>query len=434
MNNIYNNTENDVDLNSFSDEEISKMTEDSIKDLVKKNQDNQDNQDKENEENNNNSEQVINTEASQETQDSPNDESGTDTPNESKEASTDAIDPFKGESTNEDNTKLDNSSVDDINKDNSNSESTQTSDKTNEINNIDLNEYNTALGFMNKITTPFKADGKEFTVKSPEDAIRLMQMGVNYNRKMQELNILRAKNKVLEDNGIDDEKLNVLIDIAKGNKEAIVKLAKDNEIDLLDLDLDEEEADKYIANDYSPDLKAIAFEDSLKQASSTEAGQLIISDIENYWDDNSKGSLYENPNILDILTEQKNNGIYDTIMNEVIYQNNLGNLNGMSFLEAYQQIGSILDQQGVLNKNTPNANNTNQNNLQTNINNRNNTANNNQNTGFNNTDNQNNQNDNLNAVSIPRKSPVIANTETPNEVKDYSNISDEEFLALSIPG
>jgi len=48
--------------------------------------------------------------------------------------------------------------------------------------------------FFKKVSAPFKADGKDVQVRTPEEAVRLMQMGVNYSKRMKEMKPLRAMN------------------------------------------------------------------------------------------------------------------------------------------------------------------------------------------------------------------------------------------------
>ena len=60
----------------------------------------------------------------------------------------------------------------------------------------------------NKIMAPFKANGKMIELRSPEEAVSLMQMGANYTRKMQELQPHRKTLLMLQDNNLlDAEKL-----------------------------------------------------------------------------------------------------------------------------------------------------------------------------------------------------------------------------------
>ena len=87
-----------------------------------------------------------------------------------------------------------------------------------------------------KLTAPFKANGREIQVTSVEDAVSLMQMGANYNKKMAALKPNLKLMKLLENNGLlNEEKLSYLIDLEKKNPEAISKLVKDSGVDPLDI-------------------------------------------------------------------------------------------------------------------------------------------------------------------------------------------------------
>lgn len=89
-----------------------------------------------------------------------------------------------------------------------------------------------------QITAPFKANGREMKVESPEEAVRLMQQGANYVKKMQALKPHLKMVRMLENNGLLDEgRLNFLIDVSRKDPGAIKKLLKDANIDPMDLDL-----------------------------------------------------------------------------------------------------------------------------------------------------------------------------------------------------
>ena len=98
-----------------------------------------------------------------------------------------------------------------------------TSSETNEEIKVDYKaEYD-------RLVAPFKANGREITVKSVDDAIALMQMGANYNKKMSALKPNLKLMKLLENNGLLDEtKIGFLIDLEKKNPDAINKLIKDS--------------------------------------------------------------------------------------------------------------------------------------------------------------------------------------------------------------
>jgi hypothetical protein len=218
---------------------------------------------------------------------------------------------------------------------------------------MDTAQVDAALGFYSKITAPFKADGRDFTVRSPEDAIRLMQQGVNYSRRMQEIKPMKQLNRMLSDQGLDDpNKLNFLIDLAKGDKGAITQLLKSHKID--PMDLDPENHSGYQANNYAGNPQSNEFREALDVAVASPEGAALVTHIHESWDDVSKRKLRENPGILGNLTEMKAAGVYDKVVEELNYQRSIGYLQGIPFLQAFDQVGEAMKNAGVFNQPQPN--------------------------------------------------------------------------------
>lgn len=218
---------------------------------------------------------------------------------------------------------------------------------------MDTTKMDEAIGFYQQLTAPFKADGKDFTVRSAEDAIRLMQQGVNYSRRMQEIKPMKQLNRMLADQGLNDpNKLNFLIDLSKGDVGAITKLLKTHNIDPMDLDTEKESG--YQANNYAGNPQTNAFREALDMTVSTPEGASLITHIHESWDDASKAKLRENPSILGNLNEMKVAGVYDKVVEELNYQRSIGYLQGVPFLQAFDQVGNAMKQAGVFNK--PQAN------------------------------------------------------------------------------
>lgn len=203
-----------------------------------------------------------------------------------------------------------------------------------------------ALDFFKKVSTPFKADGKDIQVRTPEDVIRLMQMGVNYSRRMQEMKPLRAMDNMLKAHGLNDpEKLNFLIDLSKGKPEAIQKLLKEKKIDPIDLDVSKDTG--YKATNYQADPKDVAFQEAIDNTISTEVGKSLIKDINATWDKESKEFLREEPSTFQNLLEQKQTGVYGKIKTELDYQRTMGYLTDVPFIQAYHQVGAAMQKAGV---------------------------------------------------------------------------------------
>lgn len=195
---------------------------------------------------------------------------------------------------------------------------------------------------------PIKANGKEIQLQSVDEAIRLIQMGANYTKKLQQLQPNLKLLKMMENNGLLDEgKLSYLIDLDKKNPAAIQKLLRDSGVDPLDIDTRAEPS--YQPGNYKVSDEQMAFSTTLEEVSSDPAGAQVVVAINRTWDQASKQEVFKDPNILRILTEQKHNGIYDKITSEMERRRVLGQLpTTMPFLNAYMSVGRELDQRGEL--------------------------------------------------------------------------------------
>lgn len=201
----------------------------------------------------------------------------------------------------------------------------------------------TALGDLyNQIMTPFKANGKLIELKSPAEAISLMQMGANYTRKLQDIQPHRKMLMMLENNGLLDEgKLSFLIDLDKKDPEAIKKLVKESGIDPLDIDLDKV---TYRPGDHSVSNDEATFRSTMADLIKSEpTGQETVTEIYENWDDASKEVLWKQPELMTTIHEQRENGIYATITAEVDRLTTLGQIPpNTPFLQAYKAVGDHL--------------------------------------------------------------------------------------------
>ena len=197
-------------------------------------------------------------------------------------------------------------------------------------------------GFYDQVMKPFKANGREIQLRTPEEAIRLMQMGAGYGRKLQDMQPHLKTLRMLEKNNLlDQKKLGFLIDINSKNPEAIKKLIKDSGIDPLDLNMDDNA--NYRPTDHSVSDNEVAFAEALKDVSSQPGGRDTIQHINSTWDQKSKDFLWGNPEVLAVIQDQRANGIYDAIAAEIDRKKMLGEIAPtVPFLEAYKIAGDAL--------------------------------------------------------------------------------------------
>lgn len=202
-------------------------------------------------------------------------------------------------------------------------------------------------GFYKKVMAPFKANGKMISLRNPEEAIKLMQQGANFTKKMQTIAPYRKLLIMLENNDLlDESKLNYLIDLDKKNPEAIKKLVKDAGIDPVDIDTDEES--KYQPSNHQVSDKEANFVSVLDELKQDAQGVQTLQEINQKWDEQSKNALWEDPSIMQTIHAQRETGVYQKICEEMERQKMLGNIpNNTPFLVAYKQVGDWLVQQNV---------------------------------------------------------------------------------------
>ena len=196
-----------------------------------------------------------------------------------------------------------------------------------------------------QLTAPFKANGREMQVQSVEDAVALMQMGANYNKKMAALKPNLKLMKLLENNGLlSEEKLSFLIDLEKKNPEAIGKLIKDSGVDPLDLDASK--AGDYKPSRHTVDDRELELDAVLDEIQETPSYTRTLDVVSNQWDGASKNVIANSPQVLKIINNHVQSGVFDLIVKEVEREKMFGRLSGLSDIEAYRQVGDAIQARG----------------------------------------------------------------------------------------
>jgi hypothetical protein len=202
-----------------------------------------------------------------------------------------------------------------------------------------------------QITASFKANGTEFKIKSPDEAIKLMQQGANYGKKMVAIKPHLRTARTLEKNGVTtDDELNYLLDLKNKKPEAIQKLIKESGIDPLSL---EEDSGAYTPGDYTPTPEEAALDDALESIKDTPTYSQLLNVVGKQWDVASKNVIGQQPQIINLINDHLASGIYDVINTEMQRQRTLGNLNGLNDLDAYKQIGDSIQAAGGFNHLSP---------------------------------------------------------------------------------
>lgn len=200
--------------------------------------------------------------------------------------------------------------------------------------------------FYKRVMAPFKANGKLIQLTSPDEVITLMQMGANYTKKMQAIQPYKKYLMMLENsNLLDEEKLSFLIDVHQKNPEAIKKLLKESNIDPVDIDTSGDL--NYKGGTHKVTDQEAALATAIDELKAMNGGLETLQSV-NQWDSTSKKILWEQPEVLQVIHSQRENGIYDIITTEMERRQALGGIPaGAPFLPTYKQIGDELNSKGA---------------------------------------------------------------------------------------
>ena len=197
-----------------------------------------------------------------------------------------------------------------------------------------------------KVSEPFKANGVDMQVKDPQDIIRLMQMGANYQKKMAQLKPNLKIIKMLENNDLlAEDKLNNLIDLSKKDPKAIAKLVKESDVDPLDIDKDA--PTEYEPANYSITDKEYNLDRILDDIKNTETFNKTINVLTKDWDVESRSTISDHPEIIGVINEHMTNGIFDQV-NAVLQQEKaLGKLDGIPDVDGYRQVAEYMNKNNM---------------------------------------------------------------------------------------
>lgn len=218
---------------------------------------------------------------------------------------------------------------------------TNTENEDQQVNEPENNTTLSAEEFKRLVTSPFRANNTEVKVDKPEDIIKFMQMGMNYQKKLGAIRPHLGALKSLEQNGLlDKDKINFMVELMQGKPEAVAQFLKEKNIDAYSLpDLEDK---PYTPNNYIPTEQQLNFDEKVLELSEDEIGRRVLTDIKS-WDSNSIDELYKNPHLLTTLKSHADNGLYKDTMSILVRESALGNIPpNISMIDAYDRIATQL--------------------------------------------------------------------------------------------
>lgn len=160
----------------------------------------------------------------------------------------------------------------------------------------------------------FKANGKEYEFSSQEivdQFPKIFGQAMDYTKKMQAIKPWRKTLDALENAELTHDDVNLMIDVLKGNKEAIAAVIKRTGVDALDLNTDDDK--RYVANDYGRDDRTLAVKDVVESISQDPEYAVTHNIISKNWDQSSWETMAENPEMIRLLHLDVKSGVYQQL-------------------------------------------------------------------------------------------------------------------------
>lgn len=159
----------------------------------------------------------------------------------------------------------------------------------------------------------FKANGREFKFTQDEmleQFPKIFGQAMDYTKKTQAMKPWRKTIDAIEQAKLGHEDINLMIDVMKGNKEAIAEVMKRTGVDSLEIDT---ENSKYTPNDYGRDDKALAIKDIVEEISVDKEYEITHRVLSKEWDEKSFREMTEDPELIRLLHVDVKTGMFDKV-------------------------------------------------------------------------------------------------------------------------
>ena len=211
-------------------------------------------------------------------------------------------------------------------------------EKSEEINEIAQKEHQELV---------FKANGREFKFTQDEMMAqfpKIFGQAMDYTKKTQAMKPWRKTIDAIEQAKLGHEDINLMIDVMKGNKEAIAEVLKRTGVDSLEIDT---ENSKYTPNDYGRDDKALAIKDIVEEISADKEYDITHRILSKEWDEKSFRDMTNDPELIRLLHVDVKTGIFDKVQ-PIADKIKVLDRGSKSDLEYYRMASIELAQQQIM--------------------------------------------------------------------------------------
>ena len=160
----------------------------------------------------------------------------------------------------------------------------------------------------------YKANGKEFEFTDDEifDQFgKVFGQAMNYTQKMQAIAPYRSIIETVKEQGFTQEDMNLMVDVLKGDKQALAAVMKRTGIDALDVDT--EVGESYRPKNYGRNDTELAIQDIVEEIGKDPEYPVTYHIVEKQWDSKSRETFVKNPDLIKELHIDVRNGVFDKV-------------------------------------------------------------------------------------------------------------------------
>lgn len=186
----------------------------------------------------------------------------------------------------------------------------------------------------------FKANGRDYEFSTDEilnQFPKIFGQAMDYTKKTQAIKPWRKTIDALESANLGHDDINLMIDVLKGDKDAIAEVMKRTGVDALDLDT---ENSYYIAKDYGRDGTALDIKDVIEDISGDVEYTKTQKILGKEWDDASWEEMKKTPQMIKELHIDVKSGMFD-IVQPIADKIKLQDGGRQSDLEYYKQAAGV---------------------------------------------------------------------------------------------
>lgn len=164
----------------------------------------------------------------------------------------------------------------------------------------------------------------------------LASKGIDYTKKTQTLAPWRKAISAMQEQGIGEQDVNLMIDVLKGDKDAIAEVLKRTKVDPFELDTDKVE---YTPKSYGMNETQLMIEEVVESIRNDKEYEVTARVVDKVWDSASRQMMAQNPSLIRGLHEEIKMGRYEIVAPMAMKMKTMDMVRGgqvLSDLEYYQ--------------------------------------------------------------------------------------------------